>query len=414
VSLLSFVFVLWSLSDPLVVFGLTIPGYLVWAALFYSIAGTLLTHLIGQKLIALNFLQQKVEADFRFGLMRFYENAEGIAFYGGEDDEKLALDNRFGAIIGNWRAIMGVTRNLTLFTTGFGQIALVFPFAVIAPAYFAGRMPLGGVFQTSNAFVQVQAALSWAVDNYAAFTGWGATVERLAGFSRSIAAARRAEGGPSIIAGDTDGLTVSDLSLSLPSGRVLIGTANLRIGRGERLLIAGPSGAGKSTLFRAMAGIWPFGSGTVRRPGSGHLFMPQRPYLPLGSLKRAICYPGHEADFSDSQVAEALESSGLGPLASRLHETEAWDRRLSGGELQRVALARALLLKPDWLFMDEATASLDPASEKQFYRRLVERLPGATFVSIAHGQEVTEFHNRFITIEGGALRVQVPAAAMPP
>lgn len=403
VSLLSFVVVLWSLSDSIALFGVTIPGYLVWAALLFAAFGTWLTHLIGRRLIALNYLEQKVEADFRFGLMRFSENAEGIAFYGGEADEKRALSSRFSAVVQNWRAIMQVTRNLTFFTSGFGQAALVFPFAVVAPAYFAGRMSLGGIFQISNAFVQVQGALSWVVDNYAAITAWRATVERLAGFTRAIAAAHAGREGPRVAAGGADELKLKDLTLTLPDRRDLLHAANLRIARGERVLLTGPSGSGKSTLFRSILGLWPFGSGQIGRPAGRQLFLPQRPYLPLGTLKRVVCYPLHQEARSDEQAIAALRDAGLGHLSSRLGETDAWDRRLSGGEQQRLALARALLVRPDWLFLDEATAHLDPAAEEDFYRLLRERLPDAALVSIAHRPQVAEFHERVLRVEEGEL-----------
>lgn len=406
VTLLSFVVLLWSLSDPLVLLGMTIPGYLVWAALLYAISGTWLTHFIGRRLIALNFAQQKVEADFRFSLIRFYENAESIAFYRGEPDEKRELTRRFGAIVGNWRSIMVVTKNLTLFTTAFGQIALFFPYAVIAPAYFAGRMSLGGIFQISNAFVQVQGALSWTVDNYPALTAWLATVERLAGFTRSVAAARASKEGPQVGEERGDALALSRVKVALPDGSRLLNDIDLKVAKGQRVLLAGPSASGKSTLFRAIAGIWPFGSGAIEHPAGQLLFMPQKPYLPLGTVKLAVCYPASEADFSDDDVAAALREAGLGHLTSRLGQTDAWERRLSGGEVQRLALARALLLRPDWLFLDEATANLDMEAEEQFYRSLRELLPGATLISIAHRQSVAQFHDRFLRIENGALRLE--------
>lgn len=406
VSLLSFIVLLWSRSDPIVIVGVTIHGYLVWAALLYSGLGTFLTHLIGRRLIPFHCIQQNVEADFRFSLMRFRENAEGVALYGGEVDEKREQSKRFDFIAENWRAIMAVTMRLTFFTSGFDQIALVFPLAVTAPAYFAGRMQLGGIFQISNAFVQVQGALSWMVDNYAVLTEWFATVDRLAGFTASIALARASTEGPTVTASDRGELGLAGLNLALPDGRSLLRGAEARIAGGERVLIVGPSGSGKSTLFRAMAGIWPFGSGRIIRPAGRLLFLPQRPYIPLGSLKRAVCYPLHEEEFAEEQVIAALQDVGLGHLTPRLGETDAWEHRLSGGEQQRLALARTLLLKPDWLFLDEATASLDPAAEKHLYHLLRERLPGSTLVSIAHRQTVAEFHDRTLHFEDGQLRTR--------
>ena len=402
VSLISFVVVLWSLSEPKELGGVTIQGYLVWVALLYAVLGTWLTHLVGRRLPTLNYLRQKVEADFRFDLMRFCENIEGIALYRGEADEKRELSKRFGFVAENWRAIMQVTKHLTFLTTGYAQTALVFPLAVVAPAYFAGRMPLGGIFQASSAFVQVQGALSWIVDNYAAVTGWCATVDRLAGFTRSIDLVG-VNGGPSVTEGGEDALCLTGLALSLPDGRSLLRSTDLRIARGERVLMVGPSGSGKSTLFRAIAGIWPFGSGKVVCPTGRQLFLPQRPYIPRGKLKRAVCYPSHDEEFSDEQVTLVLHKAGLGHLASRIGEIDAWERCLSGGEQQRLALARVLLFQPDWLYMDEATASLDAAAEEQLYERLRDCLPGTTVVSIAHRQNVAGFHVRTVFIKDGAL-----------
>jgi putative ATP-binding cassette transporter len=402
-TLLSFVTLLWSLSQPLTLGGVTVHGYLVWVALLYAGFGTWLTHLVGHPLIALNYAEQKVEADFRFGLMRFRENAEGVAFYGGEADEKRDLSRCFGAVVDNWRAIMAVTRRLTFLTTGFGQLALVFPLAVVAPAYFSGRIPLGAIFQTSSAFVQVQTALSWFVDNYSLLTGWFATVGRLTGFSRSIALARERKDGPSLSGVGARELTLGRLVLTLPGGRTLLRGDEVRISPGERVMLVGATGCGKSTLLRAIAGIWPFGSGSVEFPGGRRLFLPQRPYLPLGKLKRAICYPSPEESLSDQQVITVLDEVGLGHLADRLGDFGAWERCLSIGEQQRVALARALLLRPDWLFLDEATASLDPISEERFYTLLQNHLPRSTIVSIAHRESVARFHHRTLRIENGAV-----------
>jgi putative ATP-binding cassette transporter len=405
-SLLAFVFLLWTLSEPIVLIGVTIHGYLVWVALLYAAFGTWFTHLVGRRLTPLHYVQQKAEADFRFSLMRLLENVEGIAFHGGEAEQARELSRRFAALVSNWLEIMTVTLRLTFLTSSYAQIVLVFPLAVVAPAYFAGRMPLGGIFQTSNAFVQVQTALSWIVQSYSDLTGWFATVQRLSGFRRSVANMRVVPRGPVLISSDRDELELSALALTLPDGRSLLHGIDLRIARGDRLLIRGPSGAGKSTLLRAIAGIWPFGSGTIRRATGRQLFMPQRPYMPLGSLKRAACYPMSDTDFSDSEVTAALRDAGLDDLATaaELVKIEPWERRLSGGEQQRLTLARALLVRPDWLFLDEATTGLDAAAERRFYSLLCERLPHTTLVSIAHRQEVARFHTRALYLEEGMLR----------
>ncbi|HWT10255.1 MAG TPA: ABC transporter ATP-binding protein/permease [Roseomonas sp.] len=404
VTLASFVVVLWSLSGPLTVLGVDIPGYMVWVALIYALAGTTLAHFIGRPLIRLNFTQQKVEADFRYALVRFRENVEGIALHGGEADEKRGLTERFHALMQNWWSIMTATKRLTFFTAGYTQVAVVFPIVVAAPAYFAGRIPLGGLIQTSSAFGQVQGALSWFVDNYRDLTEWRATVERLTGFTRAVATARAAGTGPVAAQGSDAALVIEDVTLALPDGRHLIEHGAARVAPGEAVVITGASGSGKSTLFRAIAGIWPFGGGRVSLPATGRaLFLPQRPYIPLGSLKRAVCYPEDESGFTDAQVSEALEAAELGHIVARLHDADAWDKRLSGGEQQRLALARALLLKPDWLFLDEATASLDPGAEERLYARLKDMLPGTALVSIAHRPAVAKFHDRGLRVEEGRL-----------
>jgi putative ATP-binding cassette transporter len=399
VTLFSFIFVLWSLSGPLEIFGIAIPGYMVWVAIIYSVLGTWLAHLIGRPLIGLNFLQQKVEADFRYALMRVRDNVEGVALYGGEADEKRGLSHRFRLLMENWWAIMVATKRLTFFTAGFTQVASIFPIVVAAPAYFAGRIPLGGLIQTSSAFGQVQGALSWFVDNYRELTEWRATVERLTRFEQAIVAARGAEGGLSVSDGGDGAVALDAATLTVPGGRALIEDASLRLSRGEAVLVSGPSGSGKSTLFRALAGIWPFGRGAVRVPaGARLLFLPQRPYLPLGTLRRAVSYPLDAATVPDEAMRDALTAVNLPALVERLDEEDAWDRRLSGGEQQRLAFARALLVKPDFLFLDEATASLDPAAEEELYTLLKQRLPGTAILSIAHRPAVARFHDRQVRV----------------
>ena len=403
VTLFSFILVLWGLSGSFTLFGIEIPGYMVWVALVYSVIGTLLAHWIGRPLIRLNFNQQKVEADFRYALVRFRDNAEGIALHGGEADEQRGLAARFQRLLENWWSIMVATKRLTFFTAGFAQVAAVFPIVVASPAYFRGAIPLGGLTQTANAFGEVQGALSWVVDNYRELTSWRATVQRLVGFMAAIAAARAAtRNGDGVQATRQPGpdLRIEDVTLTLPDGRVLIEGASARIAPGERVLVAGASGSGKSTLFRAIAGIWPFGQGRIAVPeGARVLFLPQRAYLPLGTLRRALCYPLDAASVPEERLQAALTDAGLGHLAARLDEEESWDRRLSGGEQQRVALARALLVQPDWLFLDEATASLDPEGERAFYETLRTKLPQASIVSIAHRPAVAEHHERALRVK---------------
>lgn len=407
VTLLSFVFVLWGLSGPMEVLGVSIPGYMVWVALVYSVVGTFLAHRIGRKLIGLNFLQQRVEADFRYALVRFRENMEGVALHGGEAQEQRGLLARFGAVIQNWWGIMRATKQLTFFTSGYAQLAVIFPIVVAAPAYFAGRMPLGGLIQTSSAFGEVQGAMSWIVTNYARLTEWRATVERLTGFQRALSAAHAAAGEGLARHPSRDGaLRAEALRLALPDGRVLAEDAALGLQPGEAVLVTGASGSGKSTLFRALSGIWPFARGQLAMPPGDTLFLPQRPYLPLGTLRDAIAYPHAAAEFSEAQILAALDQAGLGALAPRLDESEAWDRRLSGGEQQRLALARALLLKPRWLFLDEATASLDPEAEENLYATLRRELPETGILSIAHRPAVSRHHDRVLRFAEGRLQEQ--------
>ncbi len=397
VTLVSFLGILWSLSGTITLFGIAIPGYMVWVALAYAIVGTWLTHLVGRPLASLRFRQQRVEADFRYSLVRVRENTEGIALYSGEGEEKETLRHRFGSVIGNWWAIMQRTKMLNALTAGYEQVAVVFPFLVAAPRYFSGQIPLGGLTQTAGAFGRVQDALSWFISRYPDLAQWHAIVERLTTFHRAVVAARAAFG-TGITLADAPGSSVQlrDASIELPNGAKLLADADMVLERGHSVVITGRSGSGKSTLFRALAGIWPFGQGRVVRPVERCLFLPQRPYIPLGSLRHVVTYPDPPSAHTREEIAQALSDAGLAHLIPRLDHDEPWAQQLSGGEQQRVALARALLVKPDWLFLDEATASLDPEAEAELYRTLKERLPNTTMVSIAHRPSVAAFHDRHI------------------
>ena len=406
VTLISFVVILWSLSGalPLSLGGivLTVPGYLVWAALVYAAVGTWLTDRVGRPLVRLNFNQQRYEADFRFSLVRFRENTEGVALYRGEADELRGFRERLGAVVANWWSIMRQQKRLTWFTAGYAQAAAVIPFLVIAPRYFRGELPLGGLMQTATAFGQVQDALSFIVSSYTDIAEWRAVVERLASFERALGrmqvrAATKAE--ISRAQGDDARLIVERLDIDRPNGQPLLDGVKLVLVRGDTVLMWGPSGAGKSTLLRAIAGIWPYGSGAIRLPGDARiLFLPQKPYLPLGTLRRIVSFPTPEGGVADAVLREALTTVELPELAERLDEAGNWALSLSPGEQQRIAFARALVQRPDWLFLDEATAAVDEATERHLYRMLRARLPGATVFSVGHRETLRSFHGRQLVV----------------
>jgi putative ATP-binding cassette transporter len=424
VTLFSFLFILWGLSNaaPLHLAGtdFNIPGYLVWGALVYAILGTALTHWIGVPLVNLNFDQQRYEADFRFNLVRVRENSEQIALLKGEGAEHNRLLQRFAAVVGNWYAIMSRTKRVTAFQASYAQAAVIFPYVLVAPAYFAKTIQLGGMMQTGSAFDSVQRALSFFVTSYRSIAEWRAVVARLDGFEMSVRSASHPEARQSEIvakpSGRTHEIALEKLLVKLPNGAPLVTADNVTIRTPERVLVTGPSGSGKSTLFRAIAGIWPFGNGTVAVPANATLMMlPQRPYFPIGALHAAIVYPAEESKFSADKVRDVLVAVGLPALASRLNEEAHWNRMLSLGEQQRLGVARALLHAPAFLFLDEATASLDEPSEAALYNLLIERLPATTIVSIGHRSTLEDFHGRKITLvrdgDRFALREQASAAA---
>ncbi len=397
VTLVSFVGILWGISGAATLFGFEIPGYMVWVALVYAIAGTWLTHLIGRPLIRIGFDQQRYEANFRFSLVRLRENAEGVALYRGEAGELANFRVRFADVIAIWWTKMLKQKQLGWFQSFYGQMAIIFPFVVASPRFFSGAMPLGGIFQIASAFGQVQGALSWFINAYGAFANWKATVDRLTGFTEALEHARaeadrldgdRVEGEPAMLA-------LEHLELALPQGKPLLAGTTLALRQGESVLLTGPSGAGKSTLFRAIAGIWPYWKGRISLPkGATLLFLPQRPYLPIGTLKHAACYPADAAQVADEDARKALQEVGLAQFSAELGREENWAQLLSGGEQQRLAIARALLNRPDWLFMDEPTAALPDDAQAALYRLLKERLPATTLVSIGHREGMAEFHAR--------------------
>ncbi|HEY0331742.1 MAG TPA: ABC transporter ATP-binding protein/permease [Rhodopseudomonas sp.] len=406
VTLGSFVFILWGLSDaaPLHVFGrdIPIPGYLVWGALIYAIVGTWLTHLIGWPLVGLNFQQQRFEADFRFNLVRARENSEQIALLRGEPAERERLAARFARVVENWLGIMTRTKRLTAFTASYSQASIIFPYVLVAPAYFADKVQLGGMMQTASAFGSVQDALSFFITAYRTLAEWQAVVARLDGFERSIETVTTQAAQADLVhvaTTESSGIAFNKLAVKLPDGTALVSADGLQFKANQRTLITGPSGSGKSTLFRAIAGIWPFGTGRVVVPTEATLMMlPQRPYFPVGPLDAAVSYPAETGSFSAEQLAEAIAAVGLPALAGRLEQHGHWNRMLSLGEQQRLGLARALLHRPSYLFLDEATASLDEPSEAALYRLLAERLPATTVISIGHRSTLNAFHQRDVVL----------------
>jgi putative ATP-binding cassette transporter len=409
VTLGSFILILWDLSGSLRIplwgdQSVIIPGYLVFAALLYAIAGTWLTQRIGRPLAGLLFNQQRFEADFRYSLVRLRENAESVAFYHGEDHEFGVFDRRFGRVVENWWDIIRRRKRLSWFTTGYAQVAIFFPFLVAAPSFFAKTIQLGGLIQVTSAFGAVQEALSFIVNSYTSIAEYQAVVERLSGFQgrlTAIADAREHEQ-PIAIGRGGAGIEVGALSLDLPDGAPLQRDLTLVGGAENPVLITGPTGSGKSTLLRAIAGLWPFGRGSIRLAEGTVLFLPQRPYLPLGTLADALSYPGNLRRDRET-VASALRTVGLAHLVDRLDDDANWAQRLSGGEQQRLGFARVLLLRPAIVFLDEATSALDEAGETALYRLLREAEWRPTIVSVGHHRTLTRFHNSVVDLGQGKI-----------
>jgi putative ATP-binding cassette transporter len=418
VTIASFAVILWGLSGslPLALGGteVSVPGYLVWTALVYAVVGSAITYHVGRPLIRLNFQQEQREADFRFALVRLRENAEGVALYRGEASERRNFLDRVERIRENWWGLMNYTKRLNTLTIGYNQVAIVFPFFVAGHRFFSGAISLGGLTQIAGAFGQVQTSLSWFVNNYSTLANWKASVDRLLTFHRALEEAVAEEARHDGVDVQRDGertVRAEHLDLVLPNGRTILADTAFTIEPGDRIVLTGPSGAGKSTLFRALAGIWPFGKGHVRFPGNARvLFLPQKPYIPIGTLREAVAYPGTPADFADDAIRGALADVQLEGLAARLDERENWSMQLSGGEQQRLAIARALLHRPDWLFLDEATSALDEAGEKRVYEVLQSRLPATTMVSIAHRPTVAAYHRKRFSLEPDGERMRLATA----
>ena len=393
----AFAVVLWNLSGlitiPIGDAEFTVYGYMFWLSLLYSVLGTYFVHLVGKKLIRLNFDQQRYEADFRFSMMRVRENSESIAFYRGERAEGVGFKERFANVIKNYWGLMRRTKLLNFYVNGYGQLAIIFPLIMAAPRYYAGEIALGGLMQTISAFGRVQDALSFFVDSYSSIAELAAVIQRLTGFTEHMEECARVKSTIERGEGTANELTLQDLSITLPDGLPLLTACTLALPHGSRILVTGASGAGKSTLLRALAGIWPYGSGTITLPaGAKRLFLPQRPYLVLGSLRRALSYP-RTAAASDEEIARILTCVGLDHFSARLDDVDDWSRILSLGEQQRLAFARILLIRPDWIFLDEATSALDEPRERALYELLHQELPSASIISIGHRSTLFALHD---------------------
>ncbi len=402
VTLISFIGILWGLSGGFDFQfqgqSYEIAGFMVWMALIYCFVGSVATHYIGRALIHLNFEQQRFEADFRHHMVRVREYSEAIALDRGEKVERQQLDLRLGHVLANTLRLLKAQKKLTWFTVGFSQAATVFPFIVAAPRFFSGAIQLGELMQIATAFGRVQDALSWFVDSYDELAVWRATTDRLTGFEEGVVAATLANKG--FVATNSVELKSDKLSLGLPGGAVLIADARFTAQAGSSVLIEGASGSGKSTFFRALAGIWPFASGSLQIP-EGAVFIPQRPYFPNGLLREALAYPQSPDFYSDEAMKSALRHALLADLADQLDDAQAWEQKLSGGEQQRLALARVFLKQPGWVFADEATSALDEATQTLLYERLKVMVSAnnGTLITIAHRPSLAVFHEKRWKVE---------------
>ncbi len=417
-TLAAFLSMLWALSSQVAIpwhgAKVVIPGYLVWAAALYAVCGTVLTAVVGRRLIHLNFNQERFNADFRFSLVRLRENSESIALYRGEPQEREHLMARFANVFRNFWQIMRRTKRLNWWVSGYGQAAVIFPVLVSMPAYFAKAIQIGSIMQISSAFGQVQGALSFIVNSYTDLASWHAVVDRLRFFQQAMNKVNAIrEEHANIVRRDGSALSLRGVNVRLPGGRELVRDLALDLAPGGRLLVMGASGSGKSTLMRTLAGIWPFGEGTVELPERDTvLFMPQNPYIPLGTLREALLYPFGDPRTTDAELIPILERAGLPGLSGLLKESRMWAHVLSLGEQQRLAFGRIFLQRPAWVFMDEATSAVDEPAERTLYRTLIELLPHTAIVSVGHRTSLSAFHDTRLVLEGGgAWRLEVIPAA---
>lgn len=406
----SFVFILYKMSGPLsfTVFGttLTIQGYLFWAALIYSIIGTYITHLVGRKLVQLNFVQQRYEADFRFSMIRLRESAESVAFYRGEQQEAGVFKNRFKLLLDNFWRLVNKQKQLVWLNSGYSQIAIIFPFVAAMNRYLNREFTLGGLMQVSNAFGYVQSSLSYFIDMYTAIAQWQAVVMRLTYFGNHMQeVAQDADRFHLERFATSKKVSADAMQVNLPDGTPLLEKITFSLNQGENVLIKGISGSGKSTLLRAIAGIWPFVEGKINLPERDQLmFIPQKPYIPLGTLREALLYPGSKP-VSDDELCLLLVRCQIGYLQDKLDLTADWSHVLSVGEQQRLAFVRAHIQQPIWLFLDEATSALDEETEAKMYSLLAEFLPMTTVVSVGHRSTLNKYHQKVLRLDKTEKRV---------
>lgn len=412
-NLVAFIGLLWFLSAKVVIpwqgTEHHIPGFLVWVALLYAVAWTWVAAKVGNPLIWLNFNQQRLQADFRFSLVRLRENSEAVALYAGEHKEEAQFKYRFDRVFDNYKRLILRQKRFNWFSSYFSQVAMILPFLAAASAYFAKAVPLGFLMQVSSAFGNVQSAFAYLAQSYDSFAQWHAVTDRLQGFRTLVTDVKTLQSSaPEIIqtqtAADAPKISVRGLSINLPDGRSLLKDFNIELVPGDRALIMGASGSGKSTLLRALAGIWPFGQGQIDLPnGEAKLFLPQRPYLPIGTLREAVLYPSMATGTPNDRIVTVLTQVGLPQLVEYLDDIEPWAHILSLGEQQRIAIARILLQQPILVFMDEATSALDETSETMLYQLIFAQLPKAAIVSVGHRTSLVPLHTRFLTLTDGRL-----------
>jgi putative ATP-binding cassette transporter len=405
-TLISFGGLLWTLSSAWVIpFGggaqRQVPGLLLWAAIAFSVVSMWLTHLLGRRLVPINYDRFRYEADFRYGLVRYRNHVEEVALSGGEAVERLGAVARFRSVVDVFLQQFRAELQLSVLTGTLGQLNSIVPVLLGAPSYFNGLVTLGLIVQTRVAYDQVSGALSWFVNAYREIARWRANIERLAALSEVMEATARdlARAEIQVATGTPDVISLADVRLESPSGKVLVDRASAAVRAGERVALVGPAGRGKTTLFRSLAGIWPFGAGRIERPPRERmLFVPQRAYLPLGTLRAVVSYPAAEYRFDDARIREALALVGLEHLADRLDATQPWEQQLSAHEQQLLAISRALLQEPDWLLLDEATSGLDEPTERQVCDTLLARLPRTGVIAAGLRPQAIELMQRRWTL----------------